>query len=193
MAGEMKIRITADASQATTIMKATQANINKIIKDQPGLEKAFANDSSQKNLDAINKNLSNVIGLVERAAQAIHMADPTISEAEARAKLYASTMESLGREYGGSATEAMKFLENLRDVEQGTVNAENSTKKMAVAQNSLATATKIAGTAAKASSNYFKKLFDTTKNVLVFRWIMNTIKSVSNISDFLEESTKAAA
>ena len=59
MANEMKIRITADASQATTIMKATQANINKIIKDQPGLEKAFANDSSQKNLDAINKNLSN--------------------------------------------------------------------------------------------------------------------------------------
>ena len=193
MAGEMKIRITADASQATTIMKATQANINKLVKEQPGLEKAFANDSSQKNLDAINKNLSNVIGLVERAAQAIHMADPTISEAEARAKLYASTMESLGREYGGSATEAMKFLENLRDVEQGTVNAENSTKKMAVAQNSLATATRAAGTAAKTSSNYFKKLFDTTKNVLVFRAIMNTINSISNISDFLEESTKAAA
>ena len=193
MANEMKIRITADASQATTTMKATQANLNKIIKNQPGLEKAFADDSSQKNLDAINKNLSNVIGLVERAAQAIHMADPTISEAEARAKLYASTMESLGREYGGSATEAMKFLENLRDVEQGTVNAENSTKKMAVAQNNLATATKAAGTAAKTSSNYFKKLFNTTKNVLVFRWIMNTIKLVSNISDFLEESTKAAA
>ena len=43
MANEMKIRITADASQATTIMKATQANIKKIIKDQPGVEKAFAN------------------------------------------------------------------------------------------------------------------------------------------------------
>ena len=193
MAGEMKIRITADASQATTIMKATQANINKIIKDQPGLEKAFANDSSQKNLDAINKNLSNVIGLVERAAQAIHMADPTISEAEARAKLYAATMESLGREYGGSATEAMKFLENLRDVEKATVDAEMNTKKMAVAQNSLATATKTAGTAAKTSSDYFKKLFDTTKNVLFFRAIMKVINSIAGLNNFLKDSVQVAA
>lgn len=125
MANEMKIRITADASQATTIMKATQANINKIIKDQPGLEKAFANDSSQKNLDAINKNLSNVIGLVERAAQAIHMADPTISEAEAKTKILSATMESLGREYGGAATESMKYLESLKEaisVEQKNIS-----------------------------------------------------------------------
>ena len=193
MANEMKIRITADASQATTIMKATQANINKIIKDQPGLEKAFANDSSQKNLDAINKNLSNVIGLVERAAQAIHMADPTISEAEARAKLYAATMESLGREYGGSATEAMKFLEKLRDIEKATVDAEMNTKKMAVAQNSLATATKAAGTAAKTSSDYFKKLFDTTKNVLVFRAIMKVINSIAGLNNFLKDSVQVAA
>ena len=193
MANEMKIRITADASQATTIMKATQANINKIIKDQPGLEKAFANDSSQKNLDAINKNLSNVIGLVERAAQAIHMADPTISEAEARAKLYAATMESLGREYGGSATEAMKFLEKLRDIEKATVDAEMNTKKMAVAQNSLATATKTAGTAAKTSSNYFSKLFDTTKNVLVFRAIMKVINSIAGLNNFLKDSVQVAA
>ena len=193
MANEMKIRITADASQATTIMKATQANINKIIKDQPGLEKAFANDSSQKNLDAINKNLSNVIGLVERAAQAIHMADPTISEAEARAKLYAATMESLGREYGGSATEAMKFLEKLRDIEKATVDAEMNTKKMAVAQNSLATATKTAGTAAKTSSDYFKKLFDTTKNVLFFRAIMKVINSIAGLNNFLKDSVQVAA
>ena len=193
MANEMKIRITADASQATTIMKATQANINKIIKDQPGLEKAFANDSSQKNLDAINKNLSNVIGLVERAAQAIHMADPTISEAESRAKLYAATMESLGREYGGSTTEAMKFLENLRDIEKATVDAEMNTKKMAVAQNSLATATKAAGTAAKTSSNYFSKLLDTTKNVLFFRVIMKIINAIAKLKDFMEESVQVAA
>lgn len=193
MANEMKIRITADASQATTIMKATQANINKIIKNQPGLEKAFTNDSSQKNLDAINKNLSNVIELVERAAQAIHMADPTISEAEARAKLYASTMESLGREYGGSATEAMKFLENLRDIEKATVDAEMNAKKMAVAQNSLATATKAAGTAAKTSSDYFKKLFDTTKNVLTFRVTMKVINSIAGLNNFLKDSVQVAA
>ena len=329
MANEMKIRITADASQATTIMKATQANINKIVKDQPGLEKAFANDSSQKNLDAINKNLSNTLELIERAAKAIHKADPTISEAEAKTKILSATMESLGREYGGAATESMKYLESLKEaisIEQKNINlliekteaqkkyntsvqegitkavtgsgeynamglaynipetyaetysklleekdmqekqallddwlaakkehevaitnvekiaqeerfnqykqslkekeAEDKAyyksieeevkateerekkeaeylksvnesldkaKEMAEAQNNIATATKAVGTAAKTSSNYFLKLFDTTKNILMFRVIMNVVNSLAKLNDFMEKSVQAAA
>ena len=325
----MKIRITADASQATTIMKATQANINKIVKDQPGLEKAFANDSSQKNLDAINKNLSNTLELIERAAKAIHKADPTISEAEAKTKILSATMESLGREYGGAATESMKYLESLKEaisIEQKNINlliekteaqkkyntsvqegitkavtgsgeynamglaynipetyaetysklleekdmqekqallddwlaakkehevaitnvekiaqeerfnqykqslkekeAEDKAyyksieeevkateerekkeaeylksvnesldkaKEMAEAQNNIATATKAVGTAAKTSSNYFLKLFDTTKNILMFRVIMNVVNSLAKLNDFMEKSVQAAA
>ena len=329
MANEMKIRITADASQATTTMKATQANINKIVKNQPGLEKAFANDSSQKNLDAINKNLSNTLELIERAAKAIHKADPTISEAEAKTKILSATMESLGREYGGAATESMKYLESLKEaisIEQKNINlliekteaqkkyntsvqegitkavtgsgeynamglaynipetyaetysklleekdmqekqallddwlaakkehevaitnvekiaqeerfnqykqslkekeAEDKAyyksieeevkateerekkeaeylksvnesldkaKEMAEAQNNIATATKAVGTAAKTSSNYFLKLFDTTKNILMFRAIMNVVNSLAKLNDFMEKSVQAAA
>ena len=329
MANEMKIRITADASQATTTMKATQANINKIVKNQPGLEKAFANDSSQKNLDAINKNLSNTLELIERAAKAIHKADPTISEAEAKTKILSATMESLGREYGGAATESMKYLESLKEaisIEQKNINlliekteaqkkyntsvqegitkavtgsgeynamglaynipetyaetysklleekdmqekqallddwlaakkehevaitnvekiaqeerfnqykqslkekeAEDKAyyksieeevkateerekkeaeylksvnesldkaKEMAEAQNNIATATKAVGTAAKTSSNYFLKLFVTTKNILMFRAIMNVVNSLAKLNDFMEKSVQAAA
>ena len=329
MAGEMKIRITADASQATTTMKATQANINKIVKDQPGLEKAFANDSSQKNLDAINKNLSNTLELIERAAKAIHKADPTISEAEAKTKILSATMESLGREYGGAATESMKYLESLKEaisieqknidlliekteaqkkyntsVQEGIAKAVTGSgeynamglaynipetyaetysklleekdmqekqallddwlaakkehevaitniekiaqeerfnrykqnlkekeaedkayyksieeevkateerekkeaeylksvnesldkaKEMAEAQNNIATATKAVGTAAKTSSNYFLKLFDITKNILMFRVIMNVVNSLAKLNDFMEKSVQAAA
>ena len=329
MAGEMKIRITADASQATTTMKATQANINKIVKDQPGLEKAFVNDSSQKNLDAINKNLSNTLELIERAAKAIHKADPTISEAEAKTKILSATMESLGREYGGAATESMKYLESLKEaisIEQKNINlliekteaqkkyntsvqegiakavtgsgeynamglaynipetyaetysklleekdmqekqallddwlaakkehevaitnvekiaqeerfnqykqslkekeAEDKAyyksieeevkateerekkeaeylksvnesldkaKEIAEAQNNIATATKAVGTAAKTSSNYFLKLFDTTKNILMFRVIMNIVNSLAKLNDFMGDSVQAAA
>lgn len=329
MANEMKIRITADASQATTTMKATQANINKIVKDQPGLEKAFVNDSSQKNLDAINKNLSNTLELIERAAKAIHKADPTISEAEAKTKILSATMESLGREYGGAATESMKYLESLKEaisIEQKNINlliekteaqkkyntsvqegiakavtgsgeynamglaynipetyaetysklleekdmqekqallddwlaakkehevaitnvekiaqeerfnqykqslkekeAEDKAyyksieeevkateerekkeaeylksvnesldkaKEMAEAQNNIATATKAVGTAAKTSSNYFLKLFDTTKNILMFRVIMNIVNSLAKLNDFMGDSVQAAA
>ena len=115
MANEMKIRITADASQATTTMKATQANINKITKDLPSLEKAYDADRSQDNLDKINSKLSNVIELIDRAAKAIAMTDSTTTEAEVKSKLYAATIESLGREYKGLTSESLNYLKGLKE------------------------------------------------------------------------------
>lgn len=329
MAGEMKIRITADASQATTTMKATQANINKITKDLPSLEKAYNADRSQDNLDKINSKLSNVIELINRAAKAIAMTDSTTTEAEVKSKLYAATIESLGREYKGLTSESLNYLkglkenisieeENIRLIQEKTraqeqynnslksiirtnvtgsgeynamglaynipetyaetysklleekdmqekqallddwlaakkeheaaiTNVEkiaqeerfnqykqslkekeakdkayyksieeeikateerekkeaeysksvneslDKAKEMAEAQNNIATATKAVGTAAKTSSNYFLKLFDTTKNILMFRVIMNVVNSLAKLNDFMGDSVQAAA
>ena len=315
MASEMKIRITADASQATTTMKATQANINKITKDLPSLEKAYDADRSQDNLDKINSKLSNVIELINRAAKAIAMTDSTTTEAEVKSKLYAATIESLGREYKGLTSESLNYLkglkenisieeENIRLIQEKTraqeqynnslksiirtnvtgsgeynvmglaynipetyaetysklleekdmqekqallddwlaakkaheeavTNVEkiaqderfklykkslkekeaeekayyksieervkneseslDKAKAMVEAQNNIATSTKAAGTAAKTSSDYFKKLFDTTKNVLVFRAIMKVINSIAGLNNFLKDSVQVAA
>ena len=315
MANEMKIRITADASQATTTMKATQANINKITKDLPSLEKAYDADRSQDNLDKINSKLSNVIELIDRAAKAIAMTDSTTTEAEVKSKLYAATIESLGREYKGLTSESLNYLKGLKESisieeenirliqektraqeqynnslksiiktnvtgsgeynvmglaynipetyaetysklleekdmqekqallddwlaakkahEEAVTNVEkiaqderfklykkslkekeaeekayyksieervkneseslDKAKAMVEAQNNIATATKAAGTAAKTSSNYFSKLFDTTKNVLVFRAIMKVINSIAGLNNFLKDSVQVAA
>ncbi len=98
-----------------TTMKATQANINKITKDLPSLEKAYNADRSQDNLDKINSKLSNVIELINRAAKAIAMTDSTTTEAEVKSKLYAATIESLGREYKGLTSESLNYLKGLKE------------------------------------------------------------------------------
>lgn len=193
MAGRIELVISADASNAIKTVKAMQTNINNLAKNLPKMEMDFAKSGSAEDLQKINQQMSEILSLIDRAASAINQANPSISEAQAKYEMLTNVIESLGREYGGLDTESLKYLKNLRNVVQETVSAENSTKKMAVAQNNLATATKAAGTAAKVSSNYFKKLFDTTKNVFIFRAIMNAIKSISKIADFMEESTKAAA
>ena len=193
MAGRIELVISADASNAIKTVKAMQTNINNLAKNLPKMEMNFAQSGSAEDLQKINQQMSEILSLIDRAASAINQANPSISEAQAKYEMLTNVIESLGREYGGLDTESLKYLKDLRNVVQETVSAENSTKKMTVAQNSLATATKAAGNAAKVSSNYFKKLLDTTKNVFIFRAIMKAIQSISKIADFMEESTKAAA
>ena len=193
MAGRIELVISADASNAIKTVKAMQTNINNLAKNLPKMEMDFAKSGSAEDLQKINQQMSEILSLIDRAASAINQANPSISEAQAKYEMLTNVIESLGREYGGLDTESLKYLKNLRNLIHENVSAENSTKKMVVAQNNLATATKAAGTAAKVSSNYFKKLLDTTKNVFIFRAIMKAIQNISKIVDFMKESTKAAA
>ena len=193
MAGRIELVISADASNAIKTVKAMQTNINNLAKNLPKMEMDFAKSGSAEDLQKINQQMSEILSLIDRAASAINQANPSISEAQAKYEMLTNVIESLGREYGGLDTESLKYLKNLRNLIHENVSAENSTKKMVVAQNNLATATKAAGTAAKISSNYFKKLLDTTKNVFIFRAIMKAIQNISKIVDFMKESTKAAA
>ena len=158
MAGRIELVISADASNAIKTVKAMQTNINNLAKNLPKMEMDFAKSGSAEDLQKINQQMSEILSLIDRAASAINQANPSISEAQAKYEMLTNVIESLGREYGGLDTESLKYLKDLRNVVQETVSAENSTKKMAVAQNSLVTATKAAGIAAKTSSNYFKKL-----------------------------------
>ena len=193
MAGRIELVISADASNAIKTVKAMQTNINNLAKNLPKMEMDFAKSGSAEDLQKINQQMSEILSLIDRAASAINQANPSISEAQAKYEMLTNVIESLGREYGGLDTESLKYLKNLRNLIHENVSAENSTKKMVIAQNNLATATKAAGTAAKVSSNYFKKLLDTTKNVFIFRAIMKAIQNISKIVDFMKESTKAAA
>lgn len=193
MAGRIELVISADASNAIKTVKAMQTNINNLAKNLPKMEMDFAKSGSAEDLQKINQQMSEILSLIDRAASAINQANPSISEAQAKYEMLTNVIESLGREYGGLDTESLKYLKDLRNVVQETVNAETSTKRMAVAQNSLATATKTAGTAAKVSSNYWLKLFDTTKNVLQFRVIMNVINSIAGLKNLLKEASQAAA
>ena len=207
MPGKIELIISADAANAIKTVKATQAQINNLAKQLPKLEAEFSKTRDSADLDKVNKQMSEILSLIDRAASAINQSNPAISEAQAKYDMLTKVIESLGREYKGLSTESLNYLKRLQSEIRATDERErkeseylksvneslNKAKEMVEAQNSIATATKAAGTAAKTSSNYFRKLFDTTKNVLQFRVIMNVINSIASLKNLLKDASQAAA
>ena len=204
MPGKIELIISANAANAIKTVKATQAQINNLAKELPKLEAEFSKTGDSADLDKINKQMSEIVSLIDRAASAINQSNPTISEAQAKYEMLTKVIESLGREYKGLSTESLEYLKTLRDnlsIEEKNITKHNETIKdgannmeaMAKSVEKVSKSTVSLANNTKSASNYWFKLFDTTKNVLQFRVIMNVINSIAGLKNLLKEASQAAA
>ena len=204
MPGKIELIISANAANAIKTVKATQAQINNLAKDLPKLEAEFSKTGDSADLDKINNQMSEIVSLIDRAASAINQSNPTISEAQAKYEMLTKVIESLGREYKGLSTESLEYLKTLRDslsIEEKNITKHNETIKdgannmeaMAKSVEKVSKSTVSLANNTKSASNYWFKLFDTTKNVLQFRVIMNVINSIAGLKNLLKEASQAAA
>ena len=71
MPGKIELIISANAANAIKTVKATQAQINNLAKELPKLEAEFSKTGDSADLDKINKQMSEIVSLIDRAASAI--------------------------------------------------------------------------------------------------------------------------
>lgn len=191
--------ITADGKKALDTINATSANLRKLSTQTYELEKRIkaGNEVSASMADAYRL----INDLVNRHVLAQKQLNPSINENEAALKAWgeaintvstqggalgSETLEYLKMQYASVAEQIQKATEQITNESKPIDNTAKSVEDVSKATDSLAVSTK------KASS-YWSKLFDTTKNVLMFRVIMNVINSISNLSNFLNDSVQAAA
>ena len=191
--------ITADGKKALDTINATSANLRKLSTQTYELEKRIkaGNEVSASMADAYRL----INDLVNRHVLAQKQLNPSINENEAALKAWgeaintvstqggalgSETLEYLKMQYASVAEQIQKATEQITNESKPIDNTAKSVEKVSKATTNLAVSTK------KASS-YWSKLFDTTKNVLMFRVIMNVINSITDLSNFLSDSIQAAA
>lgn len=175
MPGKIELIITADASNAIKTVKATQGQINNLEKSLPKLEKTYMNTGNAEDLAKVNQQLSEVISLIDRAAEAVSKANPSISELQAKYDILTSSIDSLGREYGGLNSTSLEYLKNLQQEVKAQLDLEKATKKTGE------------------TTSWFKKQMELVKNVMGFRIIMRLVNTIANFTKFLSDANKAAA
>lgn len=191
--------ITADGKKALDTINATSANLRKLSTQTYELEKRIkaGNEVSASMADAyrlindlVNRHvlaqreLNPAINLNEAALKAWGEAINTVSTLGGA--LGSETLEYLKMQYASVAEQIQKSTEQITNESKPIEDTAKSVEEVSKATTNLAVSTK------KASS-YWSKLFDTTKNVLMFRIIMNVINSIANLSNFLSDSVQAAA
>ena len=191
--------ITADGKKALDTINATSANLRKLSTQTYELEKRIkaGNEVSASMADAYRL----INDLVNRHVIAQKQLNPSINENEAALKAWgeaintvstlggalgSDTLEYLKMQYASVAGQIQKATEQITNESKPIEDTAKSVEEVSKATNNLTVSTK------KASS-YWSKLFDTTKNVLMFRIIMNVINSIANLSNFLSDSVQAAA
>lgn len=191
--------ITADGKKALDTINATDTSLRKLSSQTYELEKRIkaGNEVSASMADAFR--LMN--DLVNRNVLAQKQLNPSINENEAALKAWgemiktvstqggalgSETLEYLKMQYASVAEQIQKATEQITNESKPIENTAKSVEEVSKATDSLAVNTK------KASS-YWSKLFDTTKNILMFRVIMNVINSIADLSDFLGDSIQVAA
>lgn len=191
--------ITADGKKALDTINATSANLRKLSTQTYELEKRIkaGNEVSASMADAYRL----INDLVNRHVLAQKQLNPSINENEAALKAWgeaintvstqggalgSETLEYLKMQYASVAEQIQKATEQITNESKPIDNTAKSVEDVSKATDSLAVNTKKA-------SNYWSKLFDTTKNVLMFRVIMNVINSIADLSNFLGDSIQVAA
>lgn len=191
--------ITADGKKALDTINATSANLRKLSTQTYELEKRIkaGNEVSASMADAYRL----INDLVNRHVLAQKQLNPSINENEAALKAWgeaintvstqggalgSETLEYLKMQYASVAEQIQKATEQITNESKPIDNTAKSVEEVSKATTNLAVSTK------KASS-YWSKLFDTTKNVLMFRVIMNVINSIADLSNFLSDSIQVAA
>ena len=191
--------ITADGKKALDTINATSANLRKLSTQTYELEKRIkaGNEVSASMADAYRL----INDLVNRHVIAQKQLNPSINENEAALKAWgeaintvstqggalgSETLEYLKMQYASVAEQIQKATEQITNESKPIENTTKSVEKVSKSTASLAINT-------KSASNYWLKLFDTTKNVLQFRVIMNVINSIASLKNLLKDASQAAA
>lgn len=191
--------ITADGKKALDTINATSANLRKLSTQTYELEKRIkaGNEVSASMADAYRL----INDLVNRHVLAQKQLNPSINENEAALKAWGEAINTVSTQGGALGSETLEYLKMqyasvAEQIQKSTEQITNESKPIEDTAKSVEEVSKATSNLAvntKKASSYWSKLFDTTKNVLMFRVIMNVINSISNLSNFLNDSVQAAA
>lgn len=191
--------ITADGKKALDTINATSANLRKLSTQTYELEKRIkaGNEVSASMADAYRL----INDLVNRHVLAQKQLNPSINENEAALKAWGEAINTVSTQGGALGSETLEYLkmqyasvaEQIQKATEQITNESKPIENTAKSVEEVSKATTNLAVSTKKASNYWSKLFDTTKNVLMFRVIMNVINSISNLSNFLNDSVQAAA
>lgn len=191
--------ITADGKKALDTINATSANLRKLSTQTYELEKRIkaGNEVSASMADAYRL----INDLVNRHVLAQKQLNPSINENEAALKAWGEAINTVSTQGGALGSETLEYLKMqyasvAEQIQKATEQITNESKPIdntAKSVEDVSKATTNLAVNTKKASSYWSKLFDTTKNIIQFRWIMNITKSFGKIKDFLKESSKAAA
>lgn len=191
--------ITADGKKALDTINATDTSLRKLSSQTYELEKRIkaGNEVSASMADAFR--LMN--DLVNRNVLAQKQLNPSINENEAALKAWGEMIKTVSTQGGALGSETLEYLkmqyasvaEQIQKATEQITNESKPIENTAKSVEEVSKATTNLAVSTKKASSYWSKLFDTTKNVLMFRVIMNVINSISNLSNFLNDSVQAAA
>ena len=191
--------ITADGKKALDTINATDTSLRKLSSQTYELEKRIkaGNEVSASMADAFR--LMN--DLVNRNVLAQKQLNPSINENEAALKAWGEMIKTVSTQGGALGSETLEYLkmqyasvaEQIQKATEQITNESKPIENTAKSVDEVSKATTNLAVSTKKASSYWSKLFDTTKNVLMFRVIMNVINSISNLSNFLNDSVQAAA
>ena len=191
--------ITADGKKALDTINATSANLRKLSTQTYELEKRIkaGNEVSASMADAYRL----INDLVNRHVLAQKQLNPSINENEAALKAWGEAINTVSTQGGALGSETLEYLkmqyasvaEQIQKATEQITNESKPIEDTAKSVEEVSKATTNLAVSTKKASSYWSKLFDTTKNVLMFRVIMNVINSIANLSNFLSDSVQAAA
>ena len=191
--------ITADGKKALDTINATSANLRKLSTQTYELEKRIkaGNEVSASMADAYRL----INDLVNRHVIAQKQLNPSINENEAALKAWGEAINTVSTQGGALGSETLEYLkmqyasvaEQIQKATEQITNESKPIEDTAKSVEEVSKATTNLAVSTKKASSYWSKLFDTTKNVLMFRVIMNVINSIANLSNFLSDSVQAAA
>lgn len=191
--------ITADGKKALDTINATSANLRKLSTQTYELEKRIkaGNEVSASMADAYRL----INDLVNRHVIAQKQLNPSINENEAALKAWGEAINTVSTQGGALGSETLEYLkmqyasvaEQIQKATEQITNESKPIEDTAKSVEEVSKATTNLAVSTKKASSYWSKLFDTTKNVLMFRVIMNVINSIANLSNFFNDSVQAAA
>ena len=196
---ELRLIITADGKRALDTIDATERNIKSLGSQTLKLEQDLK--SGIERTAGMADAFRQMNDVVNRYAISMNELNPAISQNEAALKAWKAMMESVITKGGAFGSETLEYIKMqyasvAEQIQKATEQITNESKSIENTAKSVEKVSKAATNLAvntKKASSYWSKLFDTTKNVLQFRVIMNVINSIAGLKNLLKEASQAAA
>ena len=196
---ELRLIITADGKRALDTIDATERNMKSLGSQTLKLEQDLK--AGIERTAGMTDAFRQMNDVVNRYSISMHELNPAISQNEAALKAWKAMMESVITKGGAFGSETLEYIKMqyasvAEQIQKATEQITNESKSIENTAKSVEKVSKAATNLAvntKKASSYWSKLFDTTKNVLQFRVIMNVINSIAGLKNLLKEASQAAA